>query len=87
MDFPVFENDADGGGPVFEDGSPFRTQSIGAATHGDLAASSVPCSDGSGRWCLRYYPHHGGPFRDAFTYTIVDAGRSTSTATVTIDVP
>jgi hypothetical protein len=87
MDLPVFENDDDRGGPRFSDGSVFRTQSVSAATHGDLERTSVRCSDGSNRWCLRYTPHHDGPFRDAFRYTIVDAGGSTSTATVTIDVP
>jgi hypothetical protein len=56
-------------------------------THGDLEATSVACSDGSGRWCLRYYNHHAGPFSDRFTYTIVDAGGTRATATVTIDVP
>jgi hypothetical protein len=87
MDFPVFDDDIDRGGPTFSDGSEFRTKAIGRATHGDLAATSVACADGSGRYCLRYFPHHDGPFRDVFTYTIVDAGGKTSTATVTIDVP
>jgi hypothetical protein len=87
MDFPVFENDYDQGGPTFPDGSPFRTFSVAAGAHGDLDSTSVACADGSGRWCLRYYPHHAGPFRDSFSYTIVDAGGSKSTATVTIDVP
>jgi hypothetical protein len=87
MDFPVFDNDDDRGGPRFDDGSPFRTKAVGNGEHGDLKSTSVACADDSGRWCLRYTVHHEGPFRDTFTYTIVDAGGTTSKATVTIDVP
>lgn len=86
IDLLTFENDSDEGA-TFEDGSPFRTLSVGQGTHGDLKSTSVLCDDNSGRYCLRYFPHHVGPFRDTFTYRIVDAVGNVAQATVTIDVP
>jgi hypothetical protein len=86
IDLLVFENDSDRGA-TFDDGSPFRTLSVVNGSHGNVEATSVLCDDSSGRYCVRYYPHHIGPFRDTFTYRIVDAAGNTARGTVTIDVP
>lgn len=86
IDFEVFNNDYDSGGPTYPDGSPFRTLSVTNGTYGTVDPNPVVCAGGT-KWCLRYTADYFGPFTDYFSYTIVDAGGTTDSATVTVVMP
>jgi hypothetical protein len=86
IDFEVFNNDYDSGGPTHPDGSQFYTVSVTSGTYGTVDATPVSCAGGT-KFCLRYTATHYGPYTDYFSYTIVDAGGTTDSAIVTIVMP
>lgn len=83
--FTVFRNDYDpAGGKRFSDGQEFHTKPLGGTRggHGDLSLVYY-----QSEWVVRFDCHHAGPFSDSFSYTIVDASGSLSTASVSFSVP